>query len=56
LFQLQISYIDVLNSVWQNAIALQSFTLKGGLEAPMRTATSTTTINPPNSSGGSGTE
>jgi cobalt-zinc-cadmium efflux system outer membrane protein len=56
LFQLQISYIDALNSVWQNAIALQNFTLKGGLEAPMSTATPTTTINLPNSPGGSGTE
>jgi cobalt-zinc-cadmium efflux system outer membrane protein len=56
LFQLQISYIDALNSVWQNAIALQNFTLKGGLEAPLTTATPTTTINLPNSPGGSGTE
>ena len=56
LFQLQISYIDALNSVWQNAIALQNFTLKGGLEAPVRTSTSTITINLPNSPGGSGTE
>jgi cobalt-zinc-cadmium efflux system outer membrane protein len=56
LFQLQISYIDALNSVWQNAIALQNLTLKGGLETPMTTATPTTTINLPNSPGGSGTE
>jgi cobalt-zinc-cadmium efflux system outer membrane protein len=32
LFHLQASYIQALSSVWQNAIALQHYTLKGGLE------------------------
>jgi cobalt-zinc-cadmium efflux system outer membrane protein len=56
LFQLQVSYIQALNSVWQNAIALQNYTLKGGLETPMTTGSSTTTINLPTSSGGGGME
>jgi cobalt-zinc-cadmium efflux system outer membrane protein len=34
LFQLQASYIQALSSAWQNAIALQHYVLKGGLEAP----------------------
>jgi cobalt-zinc-cadmium efflux system outer membrane protein len=33
LFHLQAGYIQALGSVWQNAIALQHHTLKGGLEA-----------------------
>lgn len=56
LFQLQISYIDALNSVWQNAIALQNFTLKGALEMPMTTSSPTSTINLPYSGGGAATE
>jgi outer membrane protein, heavy metal efflux system len=35
LFELEVHYIDSLDRVWQNAIALQNFTLKGGLEKPM---------------------
>ena len=56
LFQLQINYINALNSVWQNAIALQNFTLKGGLEMPMTTGVPTTTINLPYSGSGAATE
>ncbi len=54
LFQLQASYIQALSSAWQNAIALQYNTLKGGLEAPAATSTPAT-INLPGS-GGSGIE
>jgi len=53
LFQLQASYIQALSSAWQNAIALQHYMLKGGLEAPATTS-APTTINSPGS--GSGTE
>jgi cobalt-zinc-cadmium efflux system outer membrane protein len=52
LFQLQVSYIQALSIAWQNAIALQHLTLKGGLEAPTATGTATT-INLP---GGGGRE
>ena len=31
LFELEVHYIDSLDSIWQNAIALQNFTLQGGL-------------------------
>jgi cobalt-zinc-cadmium efflux system outer membrane protein len=34
LFELEVHYIDSLDSIWQNAIALQNFTLQGGLENP----------------------
>ncbi|MGH9582578.1 MAG: TolC family protein, partial [Bryobacteraceae bacterium] len=39
LFQLQASYIAVLQNVWTNAIALQNYTLSGGLNAAMPSGT-----------------
>lgn len=56
LFQLEVSYIQALDSVWQNAIALQNYTLKGGLDMPMNTSSPATTINLPGSSAGGGME
>jgi cobalt-zinc-cadmium efflux system outer membrane protein len=52
LFQLRVSYIQALENLWKSAIALQNFTLSGGLEAPARPGNSSTTITLPNSSGG----
>ena len=37
LFELEVHYIDSLDRIWQNAIALQNFTLQGGLEKPADT-------------------
>jgi len=51
LFQLQISYLMALHDVWRSAIALQNYTLSGGLQTPMSSGSSTTTINLPNASG-----
>jgi cobalt-zinc-cadmium efflux system outer membrane protein len=34
LFELEVRYIDSLDRIWQNAIALENFTLQGGLEKP----------------------
>jgi cobalt-zinc-cadmium efflux system outer membrane protein len=51
LFQLQISYLMALHDVWRSAIALQNYTLTGGLDAPMSSGSSTTTINLPNTGG-----
>lgn len=34
LFELEVRYIDSLDRIWQNAIALQNFTLQGGVEKP----------------------
>ncbi len=51
LFQLQISYLMALHDVWRSAIALQSYTLTGGLDSPMSSGSSTTTINLPNTGG-----
>jgi cobalt-zinc-cadmium efflux system outer membrane protein len=51
LFQLQISYLMALRDVWRNAIALQNYTLSGGLQTPMSSGSSTTTINLPNAGG-----
>jgi len=34
LFELEVRYIDSLDRVWQNAIALENFTLQGGLAKP----------------------
>lgn len=53
LFQLQIGYLTALHDVWTNVIALQNYTLTGGLDAPMSTGSSSTSINLPNSSAGS---
>ncbi len=50
-FQLQISYIMALHDVWRDAIALQNYTLSGGLHTPMSSGASTTTINLPNAGG-----
>ena len=51
LFQLQISYLMALHDVWRSAIALQNYTLRGGLQSPMSSGSSTTTINLPNTGG-----
>lgn len=53
LFQLQIGYLAALHDVWTNAVALQNFTLSGGLDAPTSTGNQSTSINAPNSSGSS---
>ena len=53
LFQLQIGYLAALHNVWTNAVALQSYTLSGGLTAPMSTGGPSTSINLPNASAGS---
>jgi cobalt-zinc-cadmium efflux system outer membrane protein len=37
LFELEVHYIDSLNRTWQNAIALQNYTMQGGLETPRTT-------------------
>ncbi len=51
-FQLQIGYINVLQELWRDAIALQNYTLTDGLMAPTPFGTSSTTLNLPNASGG----
>jgi cobalt-zinc-cadmium efflux system outer membrane protein len=51
LFQLQISYLMALHDVWRSAIALQNYTLSGGLHSPISSGSSTTTINLPNAGG-----
>lgn len=49
---LQIGYLMALHDVWRNAIALQNYTLSGGLHTPMPSGSSTTTINLSNAGGG----
>jgi len=34
LFELEVHYIDSLDRIWQNAIALENFAVQGGLEQP----------------------
>jgi cobalt-zinc-cadmium efflux system outer membrane protein len=53
LFQLQISYVNALHHTWQSALALENFTLSGGLDSPMSSSTPGSSINLPNSSSGS---
>jgi cobalt-zinc-cadmium efflux system outer membrane protein len=50
-FQLQISYIQVLQELWTSAVMLQNFGLTGGLNGPTSSASPVGAINPP--SGGS---
>ncbi len=50
LFQLQAAYVAVLQNVWSNAIALQNYTLSGGLDVPMPAGIVRSDLNPPNSS------
>ena len=52
LFQLQIGYLSALHEVWNNAIALQNYTLTGGLDAPQTTGTPSTSVNLPGHSAG----
>ena len=51
LFQLQIHYLEALRDVWQSAIALQNYTLSGGLDTPMSRGSSSTSINLPAAGG-----
>jgi cobalt-zinc-cadmium efflux system outer membrane protein len=50
-FQLQIGYLMALHDMWRSAIALQNYTLSGGLQTPMSAGSASTTINLPNSGG-----
>lgn len=52
LFQLRASYVAVLERVWSSAIALQNYTLAGGLGAPLPSGTTSTTLNLPGAPGG----
>jgi cobalt-zinc-cadmium efflux system outer membrane protein len=47
LFQLRISYLMALHDVWRSAIALQNYTLSGGLQTPTSSGSPTTSINLP---------
>jgi cobalt-zinc-cadmium efflux system outer membrane protein len=51
LFQLQISYVNALNRTWRSALALENFTLSGGLDSPMSSGAPASGINLPNSGG-----
>ncbi|HMF65115.1 MAG TPA: TolC family protein [Edaphobacter sp.] len=52
LFQLQVGYLTALRETWTNAIALQNFTLTGGLSEPQSSSTPSTSLNLPNAGGG----
>ena len=47
LFQLQVGYVQALDQLWQNAIALENFGLSDGLKAPTAAGTSSTSLNLP---------
>ncbi len=52
LFQLRVAYINVLRDLWSNAIALQNYTLTGGLNAPAASDDAGTNLNLPTSGSG----
>jgi cobalt-zinc-cadmium efflux system outer membrane protein len=47
LFQLQVSYLTALGETWSNAVALENFTLSGGLSEPHSNGSANTSINLP---------
>jgi cobalt-zinc-cadmium efflux system outer membrane protein len=51
-FQLQAAYLVALHNVWRSAIALQNFTLSGGLEVPASSASGAATASSFGSEGG----
>jgi outer membrane protein, heavy metal efflux system len=51
LFQLQAAYVAALENVWNSAIALQNYTLSGGLDTPVPSGLTSTTANLPDSAG-----
>ena len=53
LFQLQIDYLHALHVAWQSAVALENYTLSGGLDAPGSGGSPSSSINLP---GGGGQE
>ena len=52
LFQLQVSYLMALRETWKSAIALEDFTLSGGLNEPQSMGSSSTSLNLPGVGGG----
>jgi len=52
LFQLQVSYLVALRETWKSAIALQNFTLSGGLNEPQSNGSPSTSLNLPSFGGG----
>jgi outer membrane protein, heavy metal efflux system len=52
LFQLQVSYLNALHSAWQAAIALENYTLSGGLDAPTSLGSPSNSLNLPGGGGG----
>jgi cobalt-zinc-cadmium efflux system outer membrane protein len=51
LFQLQVDYLEALGMEWNNAVALENYTLMNGLEQPVAAGTDTTTLNLPTGGG-----
>ena len=52
LFQLQIGYVNALRNAWKAAVALENYTLSGGLDAPMSSGSPSNGINLPNTAEG----
>lgn len=51
LFQLEVTYVQILEEVWRSAITLQNYTLSSGLTAPIEGVSFTNNSNLPNSGG-----
>ena len=52
LFQLQVGYINALETLWTTAIDLQNYALSSGLSAPTASGSISTTLNLPNTNTG----
>src|SRR5581483_5076862 len=51
LFQLRLTYIDVLQQLWSEAVALENYTLSDGLSAVISAGPSSTELNRPGGTG-----
>ncbi len=51
LFQIRVAYLQVLQDLWTSVVRLQSYTLSGGLDAPVAAESAVTNTNLPSSTG-----
>ena len=56
LFQIQATYLQVLQDLWTSAIRLQNYALSGGLDAPVAAGSAVTNINLPSLAGSAPTD
>ena len=56
LFQIRVTYLQVLENLWTSVIRLQNYALSGGLDAPVAAESTVTNSNLPSLAGGAPTD